>query len=290
MAERGNGQSGDAGWGLKIFEPLIKEVAFGLVTPRASLNKEKWMALQKSSEFLADLKRIRREQKIPADLNSTYDMQCDWICYGEEETDVCESSWVGCLSKNKRLALDNAIKSLLYSYELPMNFYDFILGWLLYRKPSKGTPLLNFELPYQILDNPKEALRIPLSKAEKHLVTNQFRKDLGIKSGRVPKKYAATYKELQNLLAQSKNTSRTRRSLDSVTEVLKAKEEMVDYTTEKGTRIRRKKTLHEVSEASAQLDDGNLSFEAEHKAYARVRQQKSRHLKRLAKSTRKVSR
>ena len=290
MAERGENWSRNRGFE-EFFGYLSKGKALSnLITPRADFNKEKWLALQKSPDFLADLQSIRQEQKIPKGLDVGSDMQCDWISYGEdEEMDMCELSWVGCLSQKRRTAFESAIKSLLHSYKLPMNFYDFILGWLLYRKMPKGIPLLNLELPYQILDNPTEALRISLSKAEKRLVLNTFRKDTSIGRGRVPSKNATAYKQLQNLLARSKNTFRRRRSLDKVTEILKAREVTFDYTTEKGTRIKRKKTLREVVEEFVPLDDGTLSFKAEHKAYVKIRQQKSRLLKRLEKSGRKVA-
>lgn len=251
-----------------VFERLVRAGIFKQFGSRPHLNRERWLSLQINKSFLADLESMRERFDVPPTLKFESDMEFGEISVGEKSVDVAESTWVKGLSSGKLMEFENAVKSILIRYKLPLNFHDFVEQWILYREVPDGEPLFNWELIFQISDDPNEVKRIPLNKMEKRFVLMHFRRMLGIEKGRIPKKFAAQYKRLRQYLSQSKNTSRRSRAVESAIATVRLKDAGKEY-------------LDVAGELYPDADSVNTtSMEADRKIAARLRKQKSRFLKR----------
>ncbi len=208
-------------WGLKK-----KDLArFNFLTSeRPFLNEENFYRIQREeSGFSVGLEMIRHDFGIPDKLKASSDGYSHWVPVGEGDVDLIESRWMDELNPEKKRKLEKAIELLLSDHKLPIDFYDIAQYWLLYRKMPKGIPPFGIEHIFQIIEKPTEAWRLPLNTAEKKLLTIEFRDRLGIKSGRVPKKYALVYKQFLDLLSSSKNKTRRLRSLKTALAALDLK-------------------------------------------------------------------
>jgi hypothetical protein len=259
-------------WGLAGLAPTFRKLFDGLTTPRARLNWERSQTLIEDPEFLARLEQIRQKEGIPKNLNPENDVRVEFVPHGDEDVEVVESYFLDYEANAKRRAdIEKAINALLVEYVLPLNFYDWVQHMLLYRKPPRGTPRYNWELLWQLSKDPTEVERVPLSTAEKKFWLSTFRTRLGLKVGRMPKKYANAYGQLKALFAKSKNTLRRSPTMDDTL-----------YLIDLQKRAAKKGAAEKFTyrDAVAELTDLETETEFDREA-ATLRQRKSRHLRRF---------
>ena len=200
--------------------PILQKTFDELFGPRAKINRERWDFLQIDPEFKARVQSIRETEKIPK-INPDLDIKAGFIPHDYWEEEVVVSHYLDSLGRTKRARIERAIENLLQDFSLPLNFHDWVQYLLLYRKPMKGTPRYNWYFLDDIINNQKEARRLPISSKEKKFWLREFRWRLGIKNGRVPKQYAKAYNELIRLLDSApKNKQRRMRTFDSAMEAI----------------------------------------------------------------------
>jgi hypothetical protein len=116
--------------------------------------------------------------------------------------------------KQEEKKLNAGIKAILERYKLPQNFFDWIKQYVVSGEEPPWKPLLNWELADQIIENPDEASRIPLTTYEKKFVNMYARWHFGIKEGgRTPEKHQSFFKKLNQILSKRKNVKRRFRSM-----------------------------------------------------------------------------
>lgn len=262
-------------WSLSELAPISRKMFDDMLTPRPKVNWERTQTLQEDPEFLARLEMIRQREKISKNLKFETDVRADIVSYGDGEMEIVESYFLDYeIGKLRRKRIQNEIASILKDYSLPLNFHDWIQCLLLYRKPLNGTPRYNWDLLDQVMSDPDEAKRIPLSSAEKKFWLWAFRFSRGIRPGRIPKKYAPEYKKLKDIFADSKNTlRRSRRIADTL--------DLIDFQ-KKAINAKRKGGGKKLTYRDAVAELTQLETEPDFKREAsKLRQRKSRYLKRL---------
>lgn len=191
----------------EVIQETIKQEAdtkyFGT---RKELNRELLTYLKSDTEFKNDLKKLKKELSIPK-LNSEEDVES----FEYENYIDAESFWLRTQDKSTRDIFEKRIHHLLVSYGLPIGFYDWMQYFVLYGQPP-WTPLYNTELPNDIMSNPDELQRIPLTTQEKKYVRRTVKNSIGIK-GRPSKKAQSAYGGLLLALSTSKNKRRRTRQL-----------------------------------------------------------------------------
>ena len=207
---------------LSSLATILREYTDTFFGPRPHLNDERWEVLKGDRNFNRRLEEIRVRERIPI-LSLKDDIWVHWITIDDasgDGTDISGSHFMDSLSATKRRRIERAMKSILYDFSLPLNFKDFIQGMLLYRKASNGMPRYNWDFLDQILENPAEARRLPISTAEKKFWLRFFRRHLGISpTGKPKREHAAILKRLKNVLDSSpKNRARRMRTFDSALE------------------------------------------------------------------------
>ena len=196
---------------------------------RKALNTESVAYLHEDKGFQEDLKAIRRRLKIPR-LQHEYDV----VSYDTDENNIeAFSQWL--YSEGKEVQFDQEIEKLFVKYSLPKNFRDWLHWYILYRTKPPWTPFYNWDLLEQLVKDKGEAKRIPLTTKEKKLVKNAFRMVTKSKRGRPKREVAKAYKELIQVLDESKNTQRRSRTLKQGMKTLKKGkvEKYFDPVTEK---------------------------------------------------------
>lgn len=188
----------------------IKRNYFG----NPKLVDEKVLLLEKTTPFLSEIKEIRNTFSINL-LDPEKDKTI--VYYGGKEYD--ESIWFTKQPQIIQEKFENEVETLLIKYNLPLSFRDWIEKYILYGKP-KTNPYINYELVHEIMKNPSELTRLPLSTGEKELVKDCVRYRLGIK--KKPSKYLRkTYQELLDALSKSRNTTRSSRTTKTSIKTLK---------------------------------------------------------------------
>ncbi len=173
---------------------------------RKELNRELSTYLKSDTGFKKDIKGLRKELSIPK-LNSEKDVES----FEYDNYIDAESFWLRTQDKSTRDIFEKRINHLLVSYGLPIGFYDWMQYFVLYGQPP-WTPLYNTELPNDIMSNPDELQRIPLTTQEKKYVRRTVKNNVGIK-GRPSKKAQSAYRSLLQALSMSKNKHRRIRNL-----------------------------------------------------------------------------
>lgn len=173
---------------------------------RKELNRELLTYLKSDVGFKNDIKKLKRELSIPK-LNSEEDIES----FEYDNYIDAESFWLRTQDHSVRDTFEKRINNLLISYGLPIGFYDWMQYLVLYGQPP-WTPLYNTELPNDIMSNPDELQRIPLTTQEKKYVRRTVKNNIGIK-GRPSKKARSAYGSLLQALSMSKNKQRRIRNL-----------------------------------------------------------------------------
>ncbi len=204
---------------LSSLVPILREYTDTFFGPRPHLNDERWEVLKGDRNFNRRLEEIRVRERIPI-LSLKDDIWVHWITIDDisgDGTDMSGSHFMDSLSAARRTRIDSAIRTILYDFALPLNFYDFIQSILLYRSASNGTPRYNWDFLDQLIENPAEARRLPISTAEKKFWLHFFRRHLGISpTGKPKREHAAILKRLKNILESSpKNRARRMRTFDT---------------------------------------------------------------------------
>lgn len=223
----------------KEFAELLRYEADKNFGPRASFNKEFAELSSYKQGFIKDLLDLR--VNLPK-LDPDDDLIMSSMNYDDEEICFAKSKYLECdLNETERKKFSKNIYALIKKYKLPKNFYDWLQFYILYSKEPPWKPLYNFDLVEQIIDNPSEAIRIPLTTVEKKYIKRKSRELLNIKEGRPPKEVSdkqKQYKALCSLLDKSKNINRKYRSLDNAIKVFKLKKEKMSYYDENYQPIR----------------------------------------------------
>lgn len=179
---------------------------------RKELNREIVAYLRAIGDFKADLRRVRKQFRIPK-LSPKEDIR--EIPF--EDSSYEESDWLHGQKDSVQQSFHQEIEGLIKKYDLPQNFYDWLDYYILYGTPPFA-PLYNPGLVQQIIKNPDEVSRIPLTSGEKKFLKQITGWMLGVKK-RPNKDLKTTYKmvqsELQAFLATSKNKRRKFRTLST---------------------------------------------------------------------------
>ncbi len=227
---------------LSDLTPFLQKAFDNALSPRAKINRERAVFLSEDSSFHIRLEQIRKENQIPH-LTPEKDIYVVEIPMHQPATSEAFSFYLEQeIGRASKIRIEKALKSVLVEYGLPLNFYEWVQYFLLYRKRPSGIPRYNWELIDQLAENPDEAKRIPLSFAEKKWWLWIFRSRVGIKEGRIPKKFANAYSELKSILNSATNKLRRSRTYDSALEVLESKARRIDTLDKAG----HKKTYRDV--------------------------------------------
>jgi hypothetical protein len=152
---------------MKISEIVTKE-ANKLLSTRKRFNQENVLLLLKNDLFLNEVKQIQKSLKIPK-LNIEDDLQDGFVDMEDETINVATSEWLDQQSKTKRITLKRHINKLIDRFELPLNFYNWLEAYILYRK-SPYKPLFNSNYIDDFIRIPKERERIGLTTQEKEFM------------------------------------------------------------------------------------------------------------------------
>jgi hypothetical protein len=275
---------------LSDLTPILQRVVDNFFGPRVKINRMDWILLQKNPDFLERLASIRREERIPK-LDMSKDSLAERIGYDVELKESQESFYLWDAGAKKQKRVEAAIKAILYDYGLPLNFFSFILYSLLYQKSLKGTPRYNWDFIDQVIENPDELRRIPLSTVEKKYWKEVFSTKVmaAVKDGRVPEVPArAAIREFRKMLAASpKNERRRARVLDSALDIADLKTQPfidTDGSEKKKTYVHIAGELGLLPDAESLSKEKQQEQEAEQKRVAaRLRKQQSRLPKHLKK-------
>ncbi len=265
-------KSSNNSWLKDLFEPLLKSFANQYYSPRTEFNKEAKEYVFENKDFIKDVREVRSELNIPK-LNPDDDFRLIPIEQGTEIINVEDSGWVQRLSNEEFDRFDQKVKWLLQKYELPLNFRDPVEFYLLYRKKSKRTPLYNLGLFSQIIQNPNELKRIPLTTGEKKLIKQYVLDEYGERIKK-DKKLKNAYKELLQSLALSKNKRRRMRTISTALKATnKPKRHVKYYDAVKGKDI---EPLYTFEDLAPNLIDIDMKPEEAKRKAATLRKQKQR--------------
>lgn len=248
----------------RYLEPFLKKVAEGYFGPRARFNREDKTYIFQDIDFENDIREARIDLHIPK-LN----LDDDFILMPvNEEDEEYDSVWVNKIPKDQFDGFNKKIKWLLHKYNLPLNFRSSIEIYLMYRKKPKTTPLYNSGLLSQVLANPEELKRMPLTTQEKKLIKDYLRyqngKDQNLQS---------EFDKLLQGLAQSKNKRRQMRTFNSAMKASKKKRRHKYHDYTKGKDVEPIYTFLDLAENLAKTEITDK--QARQKA-ATLRKQKQR--------------
>lgn len=248
---------------LKELQPLLREAFSDLLRPKPYLNKEQSLGLQSNKKFLRSLDRARMTLKLPTNLNPHTDIKTVLVSITDGETHIEESLYFNSLTKEKREKHNEQIVKILRAFNLPPHFQDYILHWLLYRKPSNAIPMFDWELLRRIIEEPGEVRWEKLSTTQKKFLQWQFKMLMGMKQhGRPLEQHAKVYRSFKYLLSGSKNRNRRSKTLEETTKALD---------------LRSKKTLREVAdELTPDISAEENMAELSNKNYTKIRQRAAR--------------
>ncbi len=129
-----------------------------------------------------------------------------------------ESVWLHSQKNKDKMISD--INAILNDYNLPRNFFDWVQYRLLYNKTPPWVPVYNWDLPFQIDDNPNELKRMLVTSREVQYLKSFFRRRLGIKR-RPPKKSLIIYKHICEIIDKApKNKMRSFRIMATALKTL----------------------------------------------------------------------
>lgn len=187
--------------------------------PSSGLNKERALMLAVNEKFSLEIKSIRREFNIPR-----LSPKKDVIPFNTENYTSTESCW---LENNlqEKAEIDKKIHELLKKFYLPINFYDWLKYYILYKQPD-WFPLYNwFDLAttdYNKLE------KLPLTTGEKVFLKQLVRKRLCLeKYGKTSQKLHKAYKEFSKKLSKIKNTKRKYRNFPTYLKILQEKGKLI---------------------------------------------------------------
>ena len=176
-----------------------------------------------SGGFWKRIKEIRARCAIP-ELSSLEDLE-----FSSYDGDECQSRWLSLQNKKTKEIIKREIDRLCQNYNLQKNFLDWLQDVVLYNQIPPWNPFYNWELMFQITDNPNMLKKNPLTVGEKKFIKEQSRKILNIKR-RPPKNKGGVYKEILRLLNLSpKNRMRAFYTLETALKTLELKEKKKQY-------------------------------------------------------------
>jgi len=253
----------------KFLSIIVKSQMEKWFKVRKGLNREIVAYLQTIGDFKSDLRRARKQFKIPK-LSPREDIKEIPL----EDSSYEESDWLYGQKDIVQQSFHQEIESLINKYNLPQNFYNWLDYHILYGTPP-FVPFYNPELVQQIIKNPDEVSRIPLTSGEKKFLKQITAWILGIKK-RPNKDLRMTYKkiqsELQTFLNSSKNRRRRFRTLQSSLQTSKQGQKEKYYDDVVGADIEEKITYKRLAtDLYEKIDNEELK-----KAANRLRKQKQR--------------
>lgn len=213
----------------------IKKGYFG----NPKLTDERVLLLERNTSFIQEVNQIRISFSIP-NLN----FQQDTTVYPFRDTYLEDSTWLLKQPQNIQDKFINEVELLIKKYKLPVSFRDWIEKYILYGKP-KDNPYVNYELVYELMNNPDELQRLPLSSQEKNMVKDLVRFRLGINK-RPPKHLQKDYKELLNALSASKSNFRGSRTISTSIKTLGVGKIEKQKDVSKNRVINRRKTFKDL--------------------------------------------
>lgn len=202
---------------------------------RKALSQEQLVYLKDDVEFKNEVKYIKKKLKVPK-LYPDKDVES----FEYENYIDAESFWLRTQDKSIQDEFEKRINNLLNNYGLPIGFYDWMQYLVLYGEPP-WVPNYNPELLNDIMNNPEELQRTPLTTQEKRYIRKIVKENLNIK-GRPTKKVQQLYKSFLLALAQSKNTKRRFRSLKTAVKTTNLGKEITEYNSIENVNITRKIT------------------------------------------------
>ena len=240
---------------------------------RKKLNKEKVTLLLENKLFSNKLQAIR-ESIGAIDLDPFSDIRETFVeVKDDEEVLISESVFLSENPKAKTV-LKKEIGNIREQYGLSPNFNDWLQYFILYKKTPPWTPEYNWDLLLQVVQNQSEGTRVPLNSQEKAYLRKRLRQVLGLGIGRPPKEYEKLFTAFNKLLQESKNSQHISRTLLPMIEILKLKDEEVEYPDQDGVYRPQKRTYQDLA---IDITEGEEMSEKEEKKLAQnLRKRKQR--------------
>lgn len=244
---------------------------------REAIDTETSFVLLHNENFLADMQSLREREGIP-ELKPTSDRwRHDTMVY-DKIIEMIDSRWLdGKVSREKQERIDGEIGKLVIKYFLPFHFDEWVRHILLYRSPPRERPtFMDNDLISSIARG--RTLHFPLSTKEKKFWLLYFRSRLGFENGRVPKKYARAYRQLNDILNSQKNTRRRSRTYrNTIKAEILLKEPVISANILTGKNELKRRTLTDVAGALNPIRGDHVpSAKEDRKIAATLRQRISR--------------
>lgn len=192
----------------------------------AKLNEDVVRLAFLNPDFSSDIKKIRRELKIPKLKYDDDGETISVVTQEDEDGDIEVSNWIEGLIPAKKKKFYKNIEDLSAKYSFPINFNDWLESYVLYGKPNWIPKYPYAWLADALRYDPKKLQEVRLTTEEKKMLTKYFRNELGLKTkGRASKKTAKIYKYFQELInsASNKNKHRRLKNVDMGSRTIKQK-------------------------------------------------------------------
>lgn len=214
---------------------------------RNNFNNECAFYLNSSAEFQNQIKTIRKQFKIPH-----LDPQHDVKDIPLENYVDAESYRLNSKSISAKKTFDRHIDALLDTFQLPTNFRDWIIYYVLYGKPP-WIPTYSMELVNSFIQSHKNPEKFRLSIPEKKYILDV----VNSKIGKLPTKKRLWFmRKLKAALAKSKNTRRRFRNFkESVILASKKGKKEAIYNPETGEKMMLKRTYRSIATANKDICD-----------------------------------
>ncbi len=268
MDKNKNEYKNDEPWGLSdILGPFLKEIAEHYFGSRAKFNEEHLLFISNDHEFQEDIKKIRKELKIPK-----LDPKEDCRIFENKGQTIEESGFIYGKSEKFVARFEEKIRSILVKHKLPLNFTDGIEYAVLYGKLSKQIPKYNPEVVNQIIKNPKELKRIGLTIQEKKFVKDFVK--MKMEKANLPKeKFKYFYKKMCEGLSKSRNNYRRSRTIKTAIKAITKPKVIHEYDWTKG---KEETTKYNFKDLAQQISNKELNETEANKESNTLRQQKYR--------------
>lgn len=232
---------------------ILSEESFG---PRREFNLENAQLISNDQWFLKQLTEVRKKYKIPK-LKASSDLkEIEYHDFFDDQgVDVidAESKWLNNQNKEVQDQINGWIRLILGYYSLPQNWDIWIEGYLFYGKP-KYVPKYNWELTYDVIDDPERIMSIGLTTQEKDFVKDQVRKKLGIK-GKPNRKLQKIYREFLERLSLIKNFRRRSPTLTDTIKVVRKHKKEIEVFNDENEWINMRNTYKSIIASGADIDE-----------------------------------
>jgi len=182
-------------------------------------NDEDLTYLSNDEWFLSEVKDIRKKLKIPQ-LEEGEDER--YVDLGDES--FSESNWMKSKGSEYLKLLDDKVEYIINSLNLRVDFQEWIIRFILYGNHESATitAVVGYKTILEILNNPNEILRIPLTTEEKNFIKFIIRSKLNITSKPL-KEMSEVYRGILQLLNQSESSRRRAKTAKVAVETIKLK-------------------------------------------------------------------